>query len=80
MGLFNNHSNLRTKDGVSLEPAEAFAAITLASIAADGYLTDDEIQIMIASLSRMHLFQNYPSEALRKMFDKLCGYRLNNPG
>ncbi|MBO3464054.1 tellurite resistance TerB family protein [Aetokthonos hydrillicola Thurmond2011] len=73
MGLFSNHSNLRTKDSTSLGPAEAFAAITLAAIAADGYLTDDEIQIMVASLSRMHLFRSYPSEVLRKMFDKLSG-------
>lgn len=73
MGLFENHSNLRTQDSLSLGPVEAFAAITLAAVAADGYLTDDEINIMIASLSRMQLFRSYPSEVMRKMFDKLCG-------
>jgi tellurite resistance protein len=73
MGLFGDKFNLRTQDSVSLGPAEAFAAIALAAVAADGYLTDDEVHIMIASLSRMHLFRSYPSEVMKKMFDKLCG-------
>jgi len=72
MGLFDKLS-IRTQNNVSLSPAEAFAAITLASVAADGYLTDEEIQTMMASLSRMHLFRSYPNDVIRRMFDKLCG-------
>ena len=56
MGLFGKNSNLRTENSVSLGPAEAFAAIANASVAADGYLTDDEIQIMIASGASHFLF------------------------
>ncbi|MBD2594249.1 tellurite resistance TerB family protein [Nostoc spongiaeforme FACHB-130] len=72
MGLFDKLS-IRTQNDVTLSPAEAFAAITLASVAADGYLTDEEVQTMMASLSRMHLFRSYPNDVVRRMFDKLCG-------
>ncbi|OCQ92891.1 Tellurite resistance protein TerB [Nostoc sp. MBR 210] len=72
MGLFDKLS-IRTQNNVTLSPAEAFAAITLASVAADGYLTDEEVQTMMASLSRMHLFRSYPNDVVRRMFDKLCG-------
>ena len=72
MGLFGNNSNLQTQNNSVLGPAEAFAAITLATFAADGYLTDEEAHTMMATLNRMHLFRSYPSEVLRRMFDKLC--------
>jgi tellurite resistance protein len=72
MGLFGNNSNLQTQNNSALGPAEAFAAITLATVAADGYLTDEEAHTMMATLNRMHLFRSYPSEVLRRMFDKLC--------
>lgn len=70
MGLFDK---LRTDNSTALGPAEAFAAVALASVAADGYLTDDEVQGMITTLSRMRLFRSYPSEVMKRMFDKLCG-------
>jgi tellurite resistance protein len=73
MGLFDSQLNLRTQNSIALGPAEAFAAIVLVSVAIDGYLADDELQVMLASLSRMHLFRSYPSEVMRKMFDKMCG-------
>lgn len=69
MGLFDK---LRTDNNTTLGPAEAFAAIALASVASDGYLTDDEVQGMITSLSRMRLFRSYPAEVMKRMFDKLC--------
>ncbi|MDB9539265.1 tellurite resistance TerB family protein [Anabaenopsis tanganyikae CS-531] len=72
MGLFGNNSNLQTQNNSVLGPAEAFAAITLATVAADGYLTDEEAHTMMATLNRMHLFRSYPNEVLRRMFDKLC--------
>ena len=39
MGLFSGLSTTRQASNVSLSPAEAFAAITLATVAADGYLS-----------------------------------------
>jgi hypothetical protein len=74
MGLFSGLSNTRLQEkGVSFSPAEAFAAITLATVAADGYLSDDEIGVMMASLTRMELFRSYSSDVMGRLFDKLCG-------
>ncbi|MDJ0800901.1 MAG: tellurite resistance TerB family protein [Calothrix sp. MO_167.B12] len=73
MGLFSGLSNPRQENRVSLSPAEAFAAVLLATVAADGYLADEEIQVMSASLSRMELFRSYPNDVIRRIFDKLCG-------
>ncbi|MEM6402767.1 MAG: tellurite resistance TerB family protein [Cyanobacteria bacterium P01_D01_bin.116] len=73
MGLFSGLSTRSQETSVSFSPAEAFAAITLATVAADGYLSDDEVQIMVASLTRMELFRSYSSDVMRRLFDKLCG-------
>lgn len=74
MGLFSGLSTTRSQEkGVSFSPAEAFAAITLATVAADGYLSDDEIEVMIASLNRMELFRSYSRDVMGRLFDKLCG-------
>ncbi|MEO1373022.1 MAG: tellurite resistance TerB family protein [Cyanobacteria bacterium J06635_10] len=73
MGLFSDLSTRNQENSVSFSPAEAFAAITLATVAADGYLSDDEIQVMMASLSRMQLFRSYSDDVMRRLFDKLCG-------
>ncbi|MGB3636678.1 MAG: tellurite resistance TerB family protein [Rivularia sp. (in: cyanobacteria)] len=73
MGLFSGLSTTRQESSVTFSPAEAFAAITLATVAADGYLSDDEIQVMMASLTRMELFRSYSSDVMGRLFDKLCG-------
>lgn len=73
MGLFSGLSTTKQASDVSFSPAEAFAAITLATVAADGYLSDDEVHVMIASLNRMELFRSYSSDVIRRLFDKLCG-------
>ncbi len=66
------------KDGVAPE-AEAMAAIALAAIASDGYLSEEETRTMSSSLSRMKLFQDYSDEAMRKLFEKLLNI-LRNQG
>ncbi len=73
MGLFSGLSTTRQESSVTFSPAEAFAAITLATVAADGYLSDDEVQVMMASLTRMELFRSYSSDVIGRLFDKLCG-------
>lgn len=71
MGLFDKLGGIRKPSEVSLGPAEAFAAIALLAIAADGYAADAEIQGIMTSLSRMQLFRSYPGDVMRKMFDRL---------
>lgn len=71
MGLFDGFSSVRTQKGSDLSPAESFAGIILATIAADGYIADEEVQNLVATLYRMQLFQSYPSDHVAKMIGKL---------
>ncbi|WP_094674761.1 tellurite resistance TerB family protein [Hydrocoleum sp. CS-953] len=45
----------------------------LVVVSADGYLSDAEADLLSTVLGRMQLFRSYPSEVMRRMFDKLCG-------
>jgi hypothetical protein len=51
--------------------AEAFAAVVLAAVAADGYLASQEVDVVMSSLSRMHLFQGTSLADLQTMMQKL---------
>ncbi|MDY6897720.1 MAG: tellurite resistance TerB family protein [Cyanobacteriota bacterium] len=73
MDLFSGLSTRSRETNVSFSPAEAFAAIALATVAADGYLSDEEARIMMASLARMELFRSYSNDVMARLFDKLCG-------
>lgn len=56
---------------IQLTPAEAFAAIALTAVAADGYITGSETQIINTTLSRMELFKNCSSHEKHSMIDRL---------
>jgi tellurite resistance protein len=72
MGLFDKVlSNHTVKE--ALNPAEAFAAITLSAIASDGYLSDEESRGISLALSRMKMYRSYPNDVMQRMFDKLLG-------
>lgn len=71
MGLFDKLSSSRKQSQTTLSPAEAFAAIALLAVAADGYAADSEINAVMTSLYRMQLFRSYPGDVVRKMFDRL---------
>jgi len=74
VGLFDKLlSSPRNAVQHTFSPAEAFAAITIASIASDGYLADEEIDLLLTTLNRMHLFRSYSGDVMRRMFDKLFG-------
>jgi uncharacterized tellurite resistance protein B-like protein len=73
MGLFDKIPRARQQNETTLGPAEAFAAIALIAVGADGYAADSEVQSVITSLSRMQLFRSYPDDVMRKMFDRLLG-------
>jgi hypothetical protein len=64
---------LQTRTHQILEPAEAFAAVTLSAIASDGYLADEEMDSLLNTLNRMSLFKSYPGDALRRMLERLFG-------
>jgi tellurite resistance protein len=73
MGLFDKVPRARQQNEIILGPAEAFAAIALIAVGADGYAADTEVQSVMTSLSRMQLFRSYPGDVIRKMFDRLLG-------
>ena len=71
MGLFDKVSHTRQQTEVTLGPAEAFAAIALIAVAADGYINDSESKAISMTLARMQLFRSYPDDVMRKMLDRL---------
>ncbi|MEK0178606.1 MAG: Tellurite resistance protein TerB [Oscillatoriales cyanobacterium] len=71
MGLFDKVAQTRQHSDVTLGPAEAFAAIALIAVAADGYINDNESQVLSITLSRMQLFRSYPNDVMKKMLDRL---------
>jgi uncharacterized tellurite resistance protein B-like protein len=73
MGLFDRMFSTQTQVQELLSPAEAYAAITLVAIAADGYLSDEELEGFTANLNRMQLFKHYSGDVMQRMFDKLFG-------
>ncbi len=56
---------------VAFSPQEAYASIMILAIASDGYLADEELDAITAHLSRMHLFQHFRPETMRRMYGKL---------
>lgn len=75
MGLFDKifFGGVQSKVTEALSPAEAFAAITLAATACDGYLSDDEAHGISLALSKMKLYRSFPDNVIDRMFDKLQG-------
>ncbi|MGF1493594.1 MAG: tellurite resistance TerB family protein [Microcoleaceae cyanobacterium] len=56
---------------IELTPAEAFAAIALITVAADGIIASGESGALRTTLARMQLFNNYSADEKTKMLDKL---------
>jgi uncharacterized tellurite resistance protein B-like protein len=71
MSLFDKLSSARQQSQTTLGPAEAFAAIALIAVAADGYADDAEEKALMTALSRMQLFRSYPADVVEKMIDRL---------
>ncbi|MBE9115065.1 tellurite resistance TerB family protein [Lusitaniella coriacea LEGE 07157] len=76
MGLFDSFrksGNLQ-ENQITLGPAEAFAAVMLIIVAADGYLSNEEISLLNTVLGRMKLFRSYSRDVMQRMFDKLGNF------
>jgi uncharacterized membrane protein YebE (DUF533 family) len=71
MGLLDTVLDTESKVEVTLTPAEAFAAITLAAIATDGHLPENEARCISTVLSRSKLFRNYTNELMNRLFEKI---------
>lgn len=77
MGLFDKVFGAKEATD-ELSPAEAYAAVALAAIAADGYLSEEESHGVSFMLSRTQLFKNYSNDVIRRMFDKLLSMLKRN--
>lgn len=77
MGLFDKVLGMKEAEKVTLNKEEAFAAITLAAVAADGYISEEEGRGIITGLARMKLFENYNPNKMGSMFNKLIGIIKN---
>ncbi len=72
MGLFDKMRSASGAETLSeLTAAEAFAAIALAAVASDGYLSEEEAQSIPFILSRMKLYDGYSDDQMRRLFDQL---------
>ena len=71
MGLLDTVLDTEIQAHVTLSPAEAFAAITLAAIAIDGYLSENEARCISSVLSRLKLFRNYTNDLMNRLFEKI---------
>ncbi|MEL7036246.1 MAG: tellurite resistance TerB family protein [Cyanobacteria bacterium J06592_8] len=55
----------------SLSVTEAFAAIAVAAVSADGYLTNEERHRIVEVLFQVDLFQGYSEHRLTELLEKL---------
>src|SRR5574341_1203430 len=73
MGLCDKVLGMKEAEKAALNKEEAFAAITLAAVAADGYISEEEGRGLITGLTRMKLFEKYGPNQMASMFNKLLG-------
>ncbi|MCE5296024.1 MAG: tellurite resistance TerB family protein [Euryarchaeota archaeon] len=72
MGLFDRVKGAKEAEA-KLSKEESFAAITLAAVAADGVITEEEANGLIMGLARMKLYSGYNSNQMGSMLSKLVG-------
>lgn len=73
MGLFDKVFGKETAAAGVLDKQESFLAIALAVSAADGHISQSEVNGIISYLSRMKMFQNIAGNRMQAMFDNLIG-------
>lgn len=69
MGLFDKFSS--KDENVKLSKEEAFVAVSLVSVAADGVITEEEARGLFVQLYRMKMFSGYNDNQMSSMFNKL---------
>jgi tellurite resistance protein len=69
MGLFDKFGSKEEKAKLSKE--EAFAAISLVTVAADGVITEEEARGLFVQLYRMKMFSGFNDNQMSSMLNKL---------
>lgn len=78
MGLFDKVMGGRGSENAAFSKQEAFAAIMLATVAADGHISDEESDGFYAVINRMKLFKVQSVAEHKVMMDKLLGLLKRN--
>ncbi len=78
MGLFDKVLGGRNSESAAFTKQEAFAAVMLATVAADGHISDEEVDGFNAVVNRMKLFQVQSASEHKAMIDKLFGLLKRN--
>ncbi len=73
MGLFDRVKGVKDAEPAKLTKEESFAAISLATIAADGIITEEEAQGLVVGLVRMKLYAGYNGNQMGALLNKLIG-------
>ncbi|MEM9922663.1 MAG: tellurite resistance TerB family protein [Cyanobacteria bacterium P01_D01_bin.50] len=73
MSLFDRASSSQGRVGSALSPGEAFAVISLISIAWDGNLPRKQTHNIYEAMSHLKLFNNCSEDDMLSMFETLCG-------
>jgi tellurite resistance protein len=73
MGLFDRVKGAKDAEPAKLTKEESFAAIPLATIAADGVITEEEAQGLVVGLVRMKLYAGYNGNQMGAILNKLVG-------
>lgn len=69
MGISNSLTTGTEVNTFSL--VEGITGIALLMVAADGYVSDEEVELLNASLFRMKIFQGFSADNLQQLFDKV---------
>jgi uncharacterized tellurite resistance protein B-like protein len=73
MGLFDKVLGGQLGDNADLTKQEAFAAILLVTVAADGHVSDEEARSFNTVINRMQLYRDMPGDQFSRLMDKLIG-------
>ena len=76
MGLFDKVLGGRSSESNAFSKQEAFAAIMLATVAADGHISDEEVDGFYAVINRMKLFKVQPVAEHKVMMDTHAKQRV----
>lgn len=73
MGLFDKVRGVKDAEPAKLTKEESFASIALAAVAADGMITNEEVQGLVTSLVRMKTYAGYNGNQMGAMLNKIAG-------
>jgi len=74
MGIFDKVLGKKEQGPLSLDQREAFAAISVAAVAADGIIEQEEAQQVIANLAEKRLFRGYDLNNILSVLQKMANH------